>query len=121
MSKNENICPAGGVCNNVNVCDTERLCTRLHARPVDILMSGAETPAVHFVGFRGDEYHSAVRVFGLPDFVHRVWDGRAMQEIAICDTVVFGPKCYNWKTPCEFSHDDSAQPDDPATIERSRS
>ena len=25
--------------------------------------------AVHFVGFRGDEFTSAVRVFGKPDFI----------------------------------------------------
>jgi len=32
--------------------------------------------AVHFVGFRGEEYHSAVRVWGKPDFFHRNWDVR---------------------------------------------
>ncbi|MBS9476263.1 hypothetical protein [Ancylobacter radicis] len=46
-------------------------------------------PAVHFVGFRGDEYMSAVRVFGRPDFIHRRWDQRARREIANCDTLVF--------------------------------
>ena len=33
--------------------------------------------AVHFVGFRGEEFWSAVRVWGRPDFFHRVWDHRA--------------------------------------------
>jgi hypothetical protein len=73
-------------------------------------------PAVHFVGFRGEEYHSAVRVFGLPDFVHRGWDRRAQREIATCDTVVFAK--YHDQEPSPYSFDDSAEPDDPATIER---
>jgi hypothetical protein len=46
-------------------------------------------PALHFVGFRGDEYRSARRVFGPPDFVHIGWDNRAQREIADGDTVVF--------------------------------
>lgn len=46
-------------------------------------------PCVHFVGFRGEEYHSAVRTFGPPDFIHRGWDLRAQREIADVDTVVF--------------------------------
>lgn len=45
--------------------------------------------AVHFVGFRGDEYVSARRAFGPPDFVHRVWDRRSRREIADGDLVVF--------------------------------
>lgn len=46
-------------------------------------------PCVHFVGFRGDEYVSAVRVFGPPDFIHRGWDMRARREIADGDLIVF--------------------------------
>lgn len=45
--------------------------------------------AVHFVGFKGDEFHSAVRVFGEPDFVHRKWDVRAQQEVVEGDVAVF--------------------------------
>jgi hypothetical protein len=45
--------------------------------------------AVHFVGFRGDEYSRALRVFGPPDFIHRGWDLRAQREIAPDDVVVF--------------------------------
>lgn len=45
--------------------------------------------AVHFVWFRGDEYLSAVRVWGQPDFIHMGWDTRARREIADGDTVVF--------------------------------
>lgn len=44
---------------------------------------------IHFVGFRGEEYHSAVKVFGRPHFIHRGWDLRAQREIADNDVVVF--------------------------------
>ena len=44
---------------------------------------------VHFVGFRGDEYHRACRVFGAPYFIHIGWDPRAQREIADGDLVVF--------------------------------
>ena len=36
---------------------------------------------IHFVGFRGEEFRSAVRVWGRPDFIHRGWDLRARREI----------------------------------------
>jgi len=35
----------------------------------------------HFFGFRGDEYNRAVKIFGLPDFIHPVHDRRAYLEI----------------------------------------
>lgn len=46
---------------------------------------------VHFIGFRGEEYWSAVRIFGRPDFFHRVWDERAKHggETATGDVLVF--------------------------------
>jgi hypothetical protein len=44
---------------------------------------------IHFVGFRGSEYHSAVRVWGLPDFYHRNTDNRLWGDVAENDTVVF--------------------------------
>jgi len=44
---------------------------------------------LHFVGFRGDEYVSAKRVFGAPDFFHIGWDLRAQREIAPGDMIVF--------------------------------
>jgi hypothetical protein len=44
---------------------------------------------VHFVGFRGDEFASAVRTFGQPDFFHKVFDARAVAEFFEGDTVVF--------------------------------
>lgn len=46
-------------------------------------------PCLHFVGFRGDEYLRALRVFGRPDFIHIGWDLRAQREIAPGDVVVF--------------------------------
>lgn len=62
-------------------------------------------PCVHFVGFRGAEYLSAVRVWGTPDFYHPVWDTRAAREIADCDTVVHADG--DWTRPCaeKNSHD----------------
>jgi len=45
--------------------------------------------AVHFVGFRGDEYLTARLVWGEPDFVHMAWDRRSRREIADGDTIVF--------------------------------
>ena len=35
---------------------------------------------VHFFGFRGYEYVSAIRVWGQPDFIHPVHDRRAYIE-----------------------------------------
>lgn len=49
--------------------------------------------AVHFIGFRGDEYHSAVRAFGFPDFIHVSHDRRMYGDVDHeTDTLVFGPK-----------------------------
>lgn len=44
---------------------------------------------IHFVGFRGEEYLHAVRVWGLPDFIHMGWDRRARRDVGEDDTVVF--------------------------------
>ena len=52
-------------------------------------MSGVIVPCTHFVGFRGEEYHSAVRIWGAPDFFHRHYDERVMGDVAPGDTVVF--------------------------------
>lgn len=46
-------------------------------------------PCVHFVGFRGEEYWSAVKVWGVPDFISPGWDLRARRELADGDTVIF--------------------------------
>ena len=36
---------------------------------------------VQFIGFRGDEYYSAVKIWGEPDFIHPVNDYRANVDI----------------------------------------
>jgi hypothetical protein len=49
--------------------------------------------AIHFIGFRGNEYHNAVKVFGEPDFIHMTHDNRMYGEVDINnDILVFGPK-----------------------------
>lgn len=44
--------------------------------------------AIHFIGFRGEEYWSAVKVWGKPDFYHIGWDMRAKRDIAPEDIIV---------------------------------
>jgi len=44
---------------------------------------------VHFIGFRGEEYWSAVKVFGRPHMIHMGWDRRAQRDISEADVVVF--------------------------------
>lgn len=62
--------------------------------------------AIHFVGFRGEEYWSAVKVWGRPTFIHRGWDSRAQREIAPQDTVVFARG--EWTQPTrKYNFDDS--------------
>jgi hypothetical protein len=57
------------------------------------------------VGFRGEEFRSAVRVFGQPDFFHRVFDQRAVAEFCAGDMVVFANGCESRFT--EYTFDDS--------------
>ena len=45
--------------------------------------------ALHFVGFRGDEYSAALRIFGPPDFIHIGWDRWARQEVMPGDIAIF--------------------------------
>lgn len=47
------------------------------------------TRVVHFIGFRGEEYWSAVKVFGPPHMIHMGWDRRAQRDIGEADIVVF--------------------------------
>lgn len=67
---------------------------------------------VHFVGFRGDEYRSAVKIWGTPDFIHRIWDQRAWAETrSDAHAVVIFARSKDWQNrdhPAEFSFDDSA-------------
>jgi hypothetical protein len=54
-----------------------------------------DRPCVHFVGFRGEEYWSAVRLWGRPDYI---WPQATFQMLGECapqDTVVFGPSAFN--------------------------
>ena len=62
---------------------------------------------LHFVGFKDDRYSTAVAVFGKPDFIHKLWDRRAVDEIAPGDTVVFADG--DERSPVKrFAYDDSA-------------
>lgn len=67
------------------------------------------TPAVHFVGFRGEEYWSAVKAFGRPHFIHRRWDLRAQRDIHPDDLVVFAKGDEN-QEPSRISGDDLKEP-----------
>ena len=51
--------------------------------------AGIRRPALHYVGFRGDEYGAAVRLFGPPDFIHIGWDRWARQDVVDGDTAIF--------------------------------
>ena len=62
---------------------------------------------MHFVGFKDDRYHNAVRAFGKPDFVHRFWDRRAQDEVADGDFVVFADGD-DTQPVRAFAYDDSA-------------
>jgi hypothetical protein len=64
-------------------------------------------PAVHFIRFRGDEYHSAVRIWGRPDFIHRLWDANAKREIAPGDIAIFA-RGTDQDPLAPFSFNDSA-------------
>jgi hypothetical protein len=63
--------------------------------------------ALHFVGFKDDRYLQAVRVFGRPDFIHRKYDLRAVQEIAEHDVVLFADNDEH-QAISPFTYDDSA-------------
>lgn len=61
---------------------------------------------LHFVGFTGDEYNRAARVFGKPDFIHRLNDARFRQELDTeADTVVFANGAES--NPKPYSYNDS--------------
>jgi hypothetical protein len=62
--------------------------------------------AVHFIGFRGDEYNSAVQAFGKPDFIHVIHDRRMYGDIdQDNDILVFGPKA-NPNFICPYTDQD---------------
>ena len=64
-------------------------------------------PVLHFVGFKDDRYHTAVKTFGKPDFIHRRWDYRAVCEVCDGDMVVFADG--DEHSPVDpYAYDDSA-------------
>ena len=50
------------------------------------------TRAVHYVGFRGDEYVRAHRIWGGPVIIHKDYYDRVFTEVGDDDVVIFGPK-----------------------------
>lgn len=62
---------------------------------------------VHFVGFRGDEFARARRVWGGPCMIHMVMDDRVWTEVGPEDVVILGPKGHKHS---EFVWDASAVP-----------
>ena len=50
-------------------------------------------PTLHLIGFRGEEYWSAKRIWpNMPVMIHRVHDSRAQRDIGPDDIVVFANK-----------------------------
>lgn len=65
--------------------------------------------ALHFVGFSDDRIWNARKIWGEPDFWHRIWDYRAWQESRVPgDVVVFADGTIT-DPPKPVSWDDSAQ------------
>lgn len=62
---------------------------------------------LHFVGFRDDRYHTAVRLFGEPDFVHQRWDCRTLGEYTEGDTLIFATGDEH-RPRARYSYDDSS-------------
>lgn len=52
------------------------------------------SPAVYFIGFRGEEYWSALRVWGKPDHIWPKAAFRVLGECAPDDVVIFGPAAF---------------------------
>lgn len=57
-----------------------------------MIMTHCHKSSVHFVGFRGDEFVRAVRVWGWPDFIHAWHDHRMYGDVGPDDVIVLGPK-----------------------------
>lgn len=64
---------------------------------------------VHFVGFRGEEYWSAVKVWGPPDMVHMGWDHRAQRDIGEDEIVIFA-KADEWQPLAKYNYPDMIEP-----------
>ena len=65
-------------------------------------------PMLHFIGFKDDRIWNARKVFGKPDFYHRIWDRRARQEVIPGDIAIFATGSIDDK-PKSISWDDSQQ------------
>lgn len=63
---------------------------------------------VHFVWFRGEEYWSAVKVWGPPDFIHIGWDLRATKMLSEEDVVVFA-RGHHDQAPARRSWNDTKE------------
>ena len=63
--------------------------------------------AIHFIRFRDDRYWNALKVWGKPDFFHRVWDIRAQQEVVPGDIAIFATKDDS-HDPTPWTFDDSS-------------
>jgi hypothetical protein len=61
--------------------------------------------ALHFIGFRGDEYARAIHVFGKPDFIHIGWDRWARLEVVAGDVAVFAKGTFD-DEPSPYSYPD---------------
>lgn len=63
---------------------------------------------LHFVGFRGDEYMRAVRLFGRPDHVWERATWTLMGSIPGSDTVILGPYAFQiprkWRNAYGAAH-----------------
>lgn len=62
--------------------------------------------ALHFIGFKNERIRSAEKVWGKPDFYHRIWDCRARDEIVEGDVAVFADGSEH-DTPSVFAFNDS--------------
>lgn len=58
-------------------------------------------PLTHFIGVASDQYQNAVRIFGVPDFIHGRATWSCMGEIDRHDLVILGrgafPQVRKWK------------------------
>ena len=62
--------------------------------------------AIHFIGFTGSEYHSALKIWGQPDFIHRWYDRRAVDEIVAGDVAIFASDSERKVVPYVFDDSD---------------
>ena len=74
--------------------------------PLRLIYGDGMQHAWHFVGFKNDRVYNALSVFGYPDFWHRLWDERAVREVADGDIVLFA-NGDETQPVREFTHDDS--------------